>query len=43
VKQLDFVGAYLQAKTHSSIFVTIAKIFGILFLEYPDYFGKLNQ
>lgn len=33
----------MQDKTHSRIFVTIAKIFGILFLEYPDYFGKLNQ
>ncbi len=30
VKQLDFIGAFLQAKTHSRIFVTIPQIFGIL-------------
>jgi hypothetical protein len=40
VKQLDFVGAYLQAKTRSRIFVTIPKIFGILFPEYEKFCGK---
>jgi hypothetical protein len=40
VKQLDFVGAFLQAKTRSRIFVTIPKIFGILFPEYAEYCGK---
>jgi hypothetical protein len=34
VKQLDFVGAFLQAKMQTHMFVTILKIFGILFPEY---------
>jgi hypothetical protein len=40
VKQLDFVGAFLQAKTRSRIFVTIPQIFGILFPEYAEYCGR---
>jgi len=34
VKQLDFVGAYLQAKMHTRMFVSVPRIFGILFPEY---------
>ena len=40
VKQLDFVGAFLQAQTRSRIFVPIPPIFGILFPEYKEYCGK---
>ena len=40
VCQLDFVGAFLQAKPWSRIFVTIPKIFGILFPEYAKYCGS---
>jgi transposase InsO family protein len=40
VKQLDFVGAFLQAKMCSRIFVTIPQIFGVLFPEYSEYCGK---
>ena len=40
VKQLDFVGAFLQANVRASIFVTIPKIFVILlFPEYSVYCG----
>jgi hypothetical protein len=40
VKQLDFVGAFLQAKMRTRMFVTIPKIFGILFPEYQWFTGK---
>jgi len=40
VKQLDFIGAFLQAKMRTRMFVTIPKIFGILFPEYARYTGK---
>jgi hypothetical protein len=40
VKQLDFVGAFLQAKMRTRMFVTIPKIFGILFPEYQWCTGK---
>jgi len=39
VKQLDFVGAFLQAKMRTRMFVTIPKIYGILFPEYSGYCG----
>jgi len=39
VKQLDFVGAFLQAKMRTCMFVTIPKIYGILFPEYSEYCG----
>jgi hypothetical protein len=39
VKQLDFIGAFLQANTRSWIFVTIPAVFGILFPEYKAYCG----
>jgi hypothetical protein len=40
VKQLDFVGAFLQAKMRMRMFVTIPRIFGILFPEYAWCTGK---
>jgi hypothetical protein len=40
VKQLDFIGAFLQAKMRSRMFVTIPKIFGLLFPEYAWCTGK---
>jgi hypothetical protein len=40
VKQLDFVGAFLQAKMRTRMFVTIPKIFGILFPQYAWCTGK---
>jgi len=39
VKQLDFVGAFLQAKMRTRMFVTIPKIYGILFPEHAEYCG----
>jgi hypothetical protein len=39
VKQLDFVGAFLQAKTRSRVFVIIPPIYGILFPEYKELCG----
>jgi len=41
VTQLDFVGAFLQAKMRTRMFITIPKIFGILFPEYQWCTGKL--
>jgi hypothetical protein len=40
VKQLDFVGAFLQTKMRTRMFVTIPKVFGILFPEYAWCTGK---
>ena len=40
IKQLDFVGAFLQANTRSRIFVTIPAVFGNLFPEFKEYCGK---
>jgi hypothetical protein len=40
VKQLDFVGAFLQAKTRSRVFVIIPPIYGVLFPEYKAFCGK---
>jgi len=40
IKQLDFVGAFLQAKTRSRVFISIPPIHGILFPEYKEYCGK---
>jgi hypothetical protein len=39
VKQLDFVGAFLQAKMRTCMFVTIPKIYAVLFPEYSQYCG----
>jgi hypothetical protein len=41
VKQLDFVGAFLQAKMWTRMFVTIPQIYSILFPEYKGYCGVL--
>jgi len=40
VKQLDFIGAFLQAKMRTRMFMMIPKIYGILFPDYNDYCGK---
>jgi hypothetical protein len=40
VKELDFVGAFLQAKMRTRMFVTIPRIFGILFPECTWCTGK---
>jgi len=40
VKQLDFVGAFLQAKTRSRVFVSIPQIYGVLFPEYKEFCGR---
>jgi len=40
VKQLDFVGAFLQAKKRSRVFVSIPQIYGILFPEYKEFCGR---
>jgi hypothetical protein len=40
VKQLDFIGAFLQAKMRTRMFITIPQIFGILFPEYEWCTGK---
>jgi hypothetical protein len=37
VRQLDFVGAFLQSKTRSRVFVSIPAIYGVLFPEYKEY------
>jgi hypothetical protein len=39
VRQLDFVGAFLQAKVRSRIFVTIPAIYGSIFPEFKQYCG----
>jgi hypothetical protein len=40
VRQLDFVGAFQQAKTKSRVFVTIPAIHGIFFPKYKQYCGR---
>ncbi len=40
VKQLDFVGALLQAKTRSRVFVSIPAMYGVLFPEYKEFCGR---
>jgi len=40
VKQLDFVRAFLQAKTRSRVFISIPLIYRILFPEYKEFCGK---
>jgi hypothetical protein len=39
VRQLDFVGAFLQAKVRSRIFVKIPTIYGSIFPEFQKYCG----
>ena len=40
VRQLDFVGAFLQAKMRTRMAVAIPKIYRILFPEYAKHCGK---
>jgi hypothetical protein len=40
VKQLDFIGTFLQVKMQTRMFVTIPKVFGVLFPEYRWCTGK---
>jgi hypothetical protein len=39
VHQLDFIGAFLQAKMRTRMFVMNPKIYGVLFPEYADFCG----
>ena len=39
VHQLDFVGAFLQAKVCSQIFVKLPAMYGSIFPEYQQYSG----
>jgi hypothetical protein len=39
VRQLDFIGAFLQAKVRSRIFVKLPAIYGSLFPEFKQYCG----
>jgi hypothetical protein len=40
VRQLDFIGVFLQAKMRTRMFITIPKIYGTLFPEYDRYCGR---
>jgi hypothetical protein len=42
VKQLDFIGAFLQAKVRSRIFVTIPNIFG-MFLSSKYWYLEMKE
>jgi len=39
VRQLDFIGAYLQAKTRHRIFIRLPTVYGDLWPEYKNYSG----
>ncbi len=39
VRQLDFVGAYLQANVHSRIFIKFPTVYAKILPEYKEYFG----
>jgi hypothetical protein len=39
VKQLDLIIAFLQAKMRTRMFITILKIYGIIFPEHAEYCG----
>jgi hypothetical protein len=39
VRQLDFIGAFLQAKVRSRIFMILPSIYGSIFPEFKQYFG----
>jgi hypothetical protein len=39
VRQLDFVGAYLQAKTRHRVFIRLPTVYGDLWPEYKKYSG----
>jgi hypothetical protein len=40
VRQLDFAGAFLQAKMLTRMFVTIPNIYGVLFPEFQEFCRK---
>ena len=40
VKQLDFIGAFLQAKVKSRVFVQLDAKYADYFPEYKQYFGR---
>jgi hypothetical protein len=39
VRQLDFIGAYLQAKVRSRIFIKMPAVYGEFFPEFKTYCG----
>ena len=39
VHQLDFIGAFLQAKVNNRVFVKVDMRYGDYFPEYAQYFG----
>ena len=38
--QLDFIGAFLQAKVNNRVFVKLYMRYADYFLEYAQYFGR---
>ena len=40
VHQLDFIGAFLQAKVKNRVFVTLDMRYTYYFSEYVQYFGR---
>ena len=41
VHQLDFIGAFLQAKVKNRVFVKLDMWYAYYFTEYSQYFGKV--
>ena len=39
IHQLDFIGAFLQAKVKNGVFVKLESRYADYFLKYPNYFG----
>ena len=39
VKQLDFIGAFLQAKVRSRVFIKFPAIYAKIIPEHKEYFG----
>ena len=40
VHQIDFIGAFLQAKVKNRVFVILNMMYAAYFPEYPQYFGR---
>jgi hypothetical protein len=40
VRQLDFIGAFLQAKVRSRVFVKLPAVYGEIFPEFKEYCGR---
>jgi hypothetical protein len=38
--QLDVIGAFLQARTRSIVFITLPKVYGEVLPEYKAYYGR---